>query len=219
MTEQKVTYSEERESSVEFAMRFGRLQKKACHVNGVRAGCFLTAVLLSALTLSFLYMQQQKRPEEMIQTSADVSEIGQRGKIALTFDDGPHPVYTRQLLDGLKERHIRATFFVMGENAELYPELIRQMQEDGHLIGNHTYSHMQLTKGKEESFKQELRITSSIIEKLTGEGTEFVRPPYGTWEKKFEQELNMFPVLWTIDTIEIKIGGNKSFSFAGFYSV
>ena len=61
-------------------------------------------------------------------------------KIALTFDDGPHPKYTEQLLDGLKERNVVATFFVTGENAENYPEIIRREQEEGHLIGNHTYS-------------------------------------------------------------------------------
>ena len=65
--------------------------------------------------------------------------------VYLTFDDGPHPKYTEQLLDGLKERNVVATFFVTGENAENYPEIIRREQEEGHLIGNHTYSHIQLT--------------------------------------------------------------------------
>ena len=60
-------------------------------------------------------------------------------KIALTFDDGPHPRYTEQLLDGLKERNVVATFFVTGENAQNYPNIIRREQEEGHLIGNHTY--------------------------------------------------------------------------------
>lgn len=59
-------------------------------------------------------------------------------KIAITFDDGPHPVYTPKLLDGLKKRGIVATFFVTGENAEQYPDIIRKMSEDGHLIGNHS---------------------------------------------------------------------------------
>ncbi|MDE6942167.1 MAG: polysaccharide deacetylase family protein, partial [Lachnospiraceae bacterium] len=62
-------------------------------------------------------------------------------RTALTFDDGPHPVYTEQLLDGLKERGVHATFFVTGEHAELHPDIIRRMHDEGHLIGNHTYSH------------------------------------------------------------------------------
>ena len=67
-------------------------------------------------------------------------------KIALTFDDGPHPVYTPVLLDGLAKREVKVTFFITGENAEACPELIKRMQEEGHLIGNHTYSHPDMSK-------------------------------------------------------------------------
>lgn len=123
-------------------------------------------------------------------------------KIAITFDDGPHPFYTEQLLDGLKERGVHATFFVTGEHAELHPDIIRRMQEEGHLIGNHTYSHIQLTKTNREVFKEELIQTNEIIEGITGEEVEFVRPPYGSWDKSFEKELNMFPVLWNVDPLD-----------------
>lgn len=123
-------------------------------------------------------------------------------KIALTFDDGPHPTYTGQLLDGLKERGVHATFFVTGEHASLHPDIIKRMQEEGHLIGNHTYSHIQLTAKNREAFKQELIDTNAVIEEITGEEVQYVRPPYGTWDKKFETELNMFPVLWTIDPLD-----------------
>ena len=123
-------------------------------------------------------------------------------KIALTFDDGPHPKYTEQLLDGLKERNVVATFFVTGENAENYPEIIRREQEEGHLIGNHTYSHIQLTSRNREAFREELVRTNAVLEEITGEKPSFVRPPYGSWDKSFEKELNMFPVLWNIDPLD-----------------
>ncbi len=123
-------------------------------------------------------------------------------KIALTFDDGPHPYYTEQLLDGLKERGVKATFFVMGKNVEDCPELIERMNEEGHLIGNHTYSHIQLNKGNRDVFKEELIKTNELIEELTGQEVQYVRPPYGSWDKKFEKELNMFPVMWTIDPLD-----------------
>lgn len=123
-------------------------------------------------------------------------------KIALTFDDGPHPRYTEQLLDGLKERNVVATFFVTGENAQNYPSIIRREQEEGHLIGNHTYSHIQLTSGNRETFREELVKTNEILENITGEKVSFVRPPYGSWDKSFEKELNMFPVLWNIDPLD-----------------
>ncbi len=123
-------------------------------------------------------------------------------KIALTFDDGPHPQYTEQLLDGLKERGVHVSFFVTGEHAALHPDVIRRMQEEGHLIGNHTYSHIQLTNSNRENFKQELIETNEILEEITGKEVEYVRPPYGSWDKSFERELNMFPVLWTVDPLD-----------------
>lgn len=123
-------------------------------------------------------------------------------RIALTFDDGPHPYYTEQLLDGLKERGVHVTFFVTGEHANLHPDIIKRMYEEGHLIGNHTYSHIQLTKSNRERFKEELVQTSEVIQEITGSEVIYVRPPYGAWDKKFEEELNMIPVLWTVDTLD-----------------
>ena len=123
-------------------------------------------------------------------------------KIAITFDDGPHPFYTEQLLDGLKERGVHATFFVTGEHAELHPDIIARISEEGHLIGNHTYSHMRLTSSNSEEFKAELIKTNEIIMEITGKEVIYVRPPYGTWDKKFETELNMFPVMWNIDPLD-----------------
>lgn len=123
-------------------------------------------------------------------------------KIALTFDDGPHPHYTEQLLDGLKERGVVATFFVTGEHATLHPDIIKRMNEEGHLIGNHTYSHIQLASGNAEEFKEELVATSEVIEELIDEEVVYVRPPYGCWDKSLEAELNMIPVLWTIDPLD-----------------
>lgn len=120
-------------------------------------------------------------------------------KIALTFDDGPHPTYTSELLDGLKERGVQATFFVTGEHAELHPDVIKRMQEEGHLIGNHTYSHVQLRSGNRKIFEEELRKTNGILYEITGQEVLYVRPPYGSWDRTLEKELNMFPVLWTID--------------------
>lgn len=123
----------------------------------------------------------------------------QSKKIALTFDDGPNPTYTPMLLDGLAERGVHATFFLMGQNAERYPELVTRLYEEGHLIGNHTYTHMQLTDTEMDAFVAELSKTDELIFGITGVHTEFVRPPFGIWNKKIETKLGMLPVLWTID--------------------
>lgn len=158
--------------------------------------CIVLMALLAFVCLTG-YLQQDSIP-------AMGEASGQEGqkKIALTFDDGPHPYYTRQLLKGLKERNVKATFFVTGKNVEAYPEIIKSIHEDGHLIGNHTYNHTQLTKKNGEAFKQEIIQTNEVIKKVTGEDTIYVRPPYGSWNKEFEKELNMFPVLWTIDPLD-----------------
>ncbi len=137
--------------------------------------------------------------EEAITASGTVQEAK---KICLTFDDGPHPYYTEQLLDGLKERGVKATFFVTGEHALLHPDVIRRMSEEEHMIGNHTYSHLQLTASNRETFKEELVKTNEILERLTGGEIIYVRPPYGTWDQKLEKELNMIPVLWNIDPLD-----------------
>lgn len=164
----------------------------------------LTFDLAMGLLLCCVYGNKQSASEYVQTTggSLTVSEEQDLKKIAITFDDGPHPSYTEQLLDGLKERGVHATFFVTGEHAELHPEVIKRMQEEGHLIGNHTYSHIQLQKGNREEFKNQLIRTNEIIEEITGDEVQYVRPPYGTWDKSFESELNMFPVLWTVDPLD-----------------
>lgn len=158
--------------------------------------CIILFVLLAAICIIGLMQRQE------IQTMG--RSIGNEGgrKIALTFDDGPHPYYTEQLLKGLKERNAKATFFITGKNAESYPEIVKRIYEDEHLIGNHTYNHTQLTSKNRESFKEEIIKTNEVIKAVTGEDVIYVRPPYGSWNKEFEKELNMFPVLWTIDPLD-----------------
>lgn len=131
-----------------------------------------------------------------------VDNIKEVKKIAITFDDGPHPKYTEELLDGLARRGVKATFFVTGEHAQMHPDIIKRMNDEGHLIGNHTYSHIQLTKSNRNQYKEELIKTNNIIKEITDTDVMFVRPPYGSWDKKFEKELNMFPVLWSVDPLD-----------------
>lgn len=177
----------------------------------------LELLLLALLLWNFnrIYGQQQDlRPAVGMaetETAGTETQDGARGetdpwkerkKICLSFDDGPDPRYTPQLLDGLAQRKVKASFFLTGKKAEEYPELVKRLQEEGHLIGNHTYSHLQLTRNNREQFKQELEKTNGIIEQITGEEVLFVRPPYGCWEKSLEEELNLFPVLWNIDPLD-----------------
>lgn len=164
---------------------------------------FISKILYAlALCLAALALNRQLAFYNHALLTATTRNTSEIRRIALTFDDGPHPYYTEQLLDGLKKRGVNATFFVTGEHAKLHPDVIRRMQKEGHLIGNHTYSHIQLTKSNREKFKQELIQTNEVLQDITGEEVLYVRPPYGTWDKKLESELNMFPILWNVDPLD-----------------
>ena len=158
--------------------------------------CIIVLVLLAIICIIGL-LQQDRVP-----VMGRVVESKDSKKIALTFDDGPHPYYTEQLLKGLKERNVKVTFFITGKSAEANPEIVREIYEDGHLIGNHTYNHTQLSSRNREKFKEEIIKTNEVIKEITGEDTIYIRPPYGSWNKEFEKELNMFPVFWTIDPLD-----------------
>lgn len=132
------------------------------------------------------------------QTTVITQTDEEKRRIALTFDDGPGK-YTEELLDGLLERNVKATFFLIGKNAEMYPEIVKRIEQEGHIIGNHTYSHVKLTCISNEKAIEEIRKTNSIIENITGKKVEYIRPPFGNWTKKLENSVNMKPVFWSVD--------------------
>lgn len=126
----------------------------------------------------------------------------QKKTVALTFDDGPHPVYTKKLLDGLLERDVKATFFVIGENIPGNEDLIARMEKEGHLIGNHTYSHVKICDMEKEDACYQVEQTSALVREITGHDTEFVRPPFGAWNPDLECSFVMIPVLWDVDPLD-----------------
>lgn len=123
-------------------------------------------------------------------------------QVALTFDDGPHPSYTKKLLDGLKERGVKATFFVVGENIPGREEIIKQMWEDGHLIGNHTWDHEDISKMSAQEACAEFQKTSNLVKEITGAGTAYVRAPFGNWDDALNCETTMISVRWSVDTLD-----------------
>lgn len=138
--------------------------------------------------------------KEMKPVEASVT-IQEKPKIALTFDDGPS-IYTEELLDGLKKRDVKATFFVIGKSAVSYPKIVKRESAEGHLIGNHTYNHVEITKIGDEKAREEIEKTNQVLEKMLGKEIEYVRPPFGLWQKKLERELNVLPVMWSIDPLD-----------------
>ena len=123
---------------------------------------------------------------------------------ALTFDDGPNASSTPILLDGLKERKVRATFFLIGENVEKdeNEKIVKRMYEEGHLIGNHTYTHCNLSKLETGEAKKELEQTDTVIEKITGKQPVVARAPYGELPVDSEQDLSRIYIGWTVDPLD-----------------
>ncbi len=173
--------------------------------DGVLMACYACLLVIGGLLTWLKYDYNAVKMEDVREACGYVSASAtpvETPKIALTFDDGPSAAWTPALLDGLKERGVKATFFLIGENADKNPEIVKRMAEEGHLIGNHTYHHVELTKVSENEARLELADTSAVIGRITGKEPEYMRPPFGAWQRKLEQEIQMLPVLWTIDPLD-----------------
>ena len=127
------------------------------------------------------------------------SQTGRR-LVALTFDDGPHPVYTPKILDILKSEGIQATFFAVGENVEAYPELAGRIVREGHELGNHTFHHNHMAKMSFEDLTKDINLCNDAIERVTGERPRYFRPPEGKFSRDMLQcikELGYKTVFWS----------------------
>jgi len=123
--------------------------------------------------------------------------------IALTFDDGPHEKFTNEILNILDEYGVKATFFIIGENAEKHPEIVKKIHDLGHEIGNHTYSHIFINKVSKNSLKSEIMKTEEILEKITGQKPKLFRPPGGAYNNSCVSTLNELGyscILWSFDS-------------------
>jgi peptidoglycan-N-acetylglucosamine deacetylase len=126
----------------------------------------------------------------------------------------PHPTLTPRLLDILKARGIRATFFLIGQNAAAYPDIVRRIAAEGHEIGNHSWSHPQLTKLNPSALRQELERTSSTLAGLIGKPILVMRPPYGATSDYINhwinREFGMKVILWSVDPLDWKYRNSAS---------
>jgi peptidoglycan-N-acetylglucosamine deacetylase len=143
-------------------------------------------------------------PEKTTYNSCNVEGMS----IAITFDDGPHPDLTPRLLDMLKERGIKATFFVVGTNVEEYPAIVARMAAEGHEVANHSWSHPTLTKLGFESFRKQIENTNEAIAKVTGKRPVLMRPPYGATNaglnKRLNEQFGLKVILWSVDARDWK---------------
>jgi peptidoglycan/xylan/chitin deacetylase (PgdA/CDA1 family) len=131
--------------------------------------------------------------------------------IALTFDDGPHATLTPRLLDLLASRHIKVTFFVLGECVEQNPQVLQRAAREGHEIANHSWSHPQLNHLSDEGVRSQLRRTDDLIKSLIGIRPTLFRPPYGALtsrqKKWIPDEFGYKIILWDVDPLDWKEPG------------
>ena len=144
---------------------------------------------------------QQKYPETVILKGATTDN-----RVALTFDDGPDPRFTPQILDLLKEYDVKATFFLMGARANAYPELVKRIKAEGHIIGNHAYWHPNLVEQADiATLEREVSDTEATLAGLIGYRTRLFRAPYGfLYEELVEKlrDMNYTVVGWSVDSLD-----------------
>ena len=144
-------------------------------------------------------------PEDFATARPDAVKSGlTRGnQVAMTFDDGPHPTLTPALLDMLKARNIRATFYVIGRNAARYPDILKRIVDEGHEIGNHSWSHPFLSRLGSAGMFRELDRTSDAVYKAVQRIPTTLRPPYGALTDgqahRIARDREMPTILWSVD--------------------
>lgn len=164
-------------------------------------GSFLIKIILLLLLLPLVI--PFFIPDFGVAYSGVVYELFTRDKIvALTFDDGPHPIYTPQILDILDQYQAKATFFMIGSRMEEYPEIVEEVSGRGHLIANHTYTHPKNLRAESpESIKKEVDRCQQSIERLANQNACLFRPPRGILNQKIIKMLHKqgyTVVLWSI---------------------
>lgn len=167
-----------------------------------RIGCKILFLLL-AFMLGWLFgmiMNFFHGKDHMIQTLSTAAE--EKKQIAITFDDGPNPDYTMKLLKGLKKRGVKATFFVLGAEVEKYPDIVKKIDDGGHLIGVHSYEHVNFGQIGDEAAIEQIEKTQEAIHNVTGKYAGYIRPPYGCWKKSLDVEVPLIEVLWDIDPLD-----------------
>lgn len=125
---------------------------------------------------------------------------GARKYVALTFDDGPSPRCTPQLLDGLRELGAHATFFVVGCQVEKDPDIVQRIADEGHQVGNHSYDHAALNTLTSAQALEDLQKNDRLLRELLGDGAYWVRPPYGLLPEEEAAALTVPLVNWSVDT-------------------
>ncbi|WP_329378256.1 polysaccharide deacetylase family protein [Streptomyces sp. NBC_01716] len=152
------------------------------------------------------FQPPEYRPAKLPVRREPLLELPELGRsMVLTFDDGPDPRYTPGILKTLRRHDVRAMFFVCGGMATGRRDLLREIADDGHIVGNHSWSHPELPKLRPGGIRSEMERTSEVIERTLGRPPAWFRAPYGAWNRHtFEigADLGMEPLAWSLDTLD-----------------
>ena len=155
--------------------------------------------LTAALILPWAGAGLEKARSEACPADAVLTQECELKLIALTFDDGPRRSTTTELLDGLAQRGVRATFFLIGEQVPGNEDLLRRMDEEGHQIGIHTYDHVMLTGLNAADFSAQVDRTRTVLKNALGHNDFLLRPPYGMVDDGVKRRAGCPIILWSVD--------------------
>lgn len=128
----------------------------------------------------------------------------QQKLVALTFDDGPNAATTSQALDILAKYHVKGTFFMLGKNVAGNEQLVKRVHDEGHEIGNHSWSHPQLPTLALEQAKKQIEDTQAALRAVIGESPKMMRPPYGAINDTIRNAVDMSFIMWNVDSLDWK---------------
>lgn len=168
---------------------------------GKRTWIFISVACLAVAAVLWSWgWSQRNSPVFLAQATGGAQELMPQKYVALTFDDGPKRGLTDKLLDELAQRGAKATFFLIGQMVEGNEDLVLRMEEEGHQVALHSYSHVDLKTLDKAAFDQEMALSRQAVEKVLGPREYMLRPPYGFYNENVKAWANAPLILWSLDT-------------------
>jgi peptidoglycan/xylan/chitin deacetylase (PgdA/CDA1 family) len=153
---------------------------------------------------------KNKKAVQLVSKTRDITKLNKDKVIMFTFDDGPSPTATKKLLEELRKREAKVTFFVLGNNAKENPDLIKEAYQDGHTVASHSYDHKDLANLNDSKISWEFNATNDVIRNILNINNTFFRPPYGSSNKHIFEMAKMNFIYWDVDPLDWKFKNSET---------